>query len=55
MADKNSKKDEIKVPKESSHKDAIDNKVIFATEDDDVSLNCDGESCNFTYPDTNKE
>ena len=41
-----------KLPEEKSDIDAIDSKVIFATEADDVALNCDGEACNFTYPDS---
>lgn len=35
--------------KERVHEDVINEKVIFATEGDDVALNCDGEPCNFSY------
>ncbi|MEY8764311.1 MULTISPECIES: hypothetical protein [Clostridium] len=34
---------------ERLYEDVIDKKVIFAAEDDDVALNCDGEPCNFSY------
>ncbi|WP_446899018.1 hypothetical protein ACSVC9_03745 [Clostridium sp. LBM24168] len=34
---------------ERIHEDVIEGKKIFATENDDVALNCDGEPCNFSY------
>ncbi|MHC6179973.1 hypothetical protein ACYUJ6_08960 [Clostridium sp. JNZ X4-2] len=34
---------------ERIYEDVIDEKEIFATETDDLVLNCDGEPCNFSY------
>ncbi|WP_446898617.1 hypothetical protein ACSVC9_01450 [Clostridium sp. LBM24168] len=35
--------------KERVHEDVINEKEIFATESDELVLNCDGEPCNFSY------
>lgn len=34
---------------ERIYEDVINKQEIFATNEDDVVLNCDGEPCNFCY------
>lgn len=34
---------------ERIYEDVINKKEIFATNEDEVVLNCDGEPCNFSY------
>ncbi|MEY7999168.1 hypothetical protein AB8U03_02970 [Clostridium sp. Mt-5] len=41
-------KKELKL-EERSNEDVINNKIIFATEEDEIVLNCEGQPCNFTY------
>ncbi|MCI1944508.1 hypothetical protein [Clostridium luticellarii] len=41
---KNNKKFEKKV-----QEDVINERVIFAADEDEVVLNCEGEPCNFSY------
>ncbi|MCH4198838.1 hypothetical protein [Clostridium tyrobutyricum] len=35
--------------KEKVYEDVINKKEIFASEEDEVVLNCEGQPCNFSY------
>ncbi|CAB1253438.1 hypothetical protein ACFHWD_01640 [Clostridium sp. MT-14] len=49
MKDKKDLKSKKNVHEGEVHEDAIDKNAVFAGEDDEVVLNCDGEPCNFSY------
>lgn len=48
MQDKNKNVKEVKRDIKID-KNLLDDKKIFATEDDEIVMNCEGQPCNFSY------